>query len=116
MSKQRKLLPLCHSEFLQDVTIALGLRSFKGLKYACDTLTFDVSYKDCQGRSYEQLNVESWTASDRLLTISVREDGIGWLYSAIRRKNAHPQDVFEATADLSDFSPEEIASLWRATL
>jgi len=58
MSTNRTAIPLCHSSILQDVTIAFGCRSLKGLRQAHPTLTFDVKNDEVKGITCERFDVE----------------------------------------------------------
>jgi hypothetical protein len=110
----RKLLPFCRSPFLQDVTIALGLGSLKSLRKR--RLLFDVSSKEYDGKVHEALEMEAQSIIGNMVHITLWEDGIAWLHSAHRPANRPPQNVLETHSDFSEYLPEAIAAVLRATL
>jgi len=69
--KKRPIIPLCRSPFLQDVTIALGRRSLKGVRYRNETLSFEATEDDVDGDVVERLNIEARTSFGDLTKIAL---------------------------------------------
>jgi hypothetical protein len=116
MSGDKTPIPLCHSKFLQNVTIALGRRSLKSLRQAHRILRFGVAVEEVEGTVYERLDIEARSHLDRMTKITGWENGKFWVYSRIRRGKPLRTPIFEMRANLAQMSAEEIASLIRATL
>src|SRR6267378_3076171 len=87
MAKARNLIPLCRSRFLQDVTIALGRRSLKSLRYGTRTLRFDVSEENVNGVMTERLDSEARTRAGKMTKVVLWEDGLSWVHSGEKRVN-----------------------------
>jgi hypothetical protein len=51
-----------------------------------------------------------------VVNITIWEDGIAWFHSAQSPANRPPKKAQETDADFSQFSPETIAAILRATL
>ena len=113
-SKGRKAIPLCRSPFLQDVTIALGRRSLKGIRYAHRTLEFEVTEEDLHGTTSERLDIEARSVTGAVTKITLWEDGLSWLFVA--RSGAAARPIFKQHANLGDLEVTEVAELLRDTL
>jgi hypothetical protein len=114
--KERSALPLCHSEFLQDVTIALGRRSLKSLRYSYPILKFEVANENGDAGARERLNIEAQDRLDVLVKLSIWDDGIAWIYIRQKQPKTPAFRKFEARANLAGMAPDEVAELIRATL
>jgi hypothetical protein len=115
--RERSTLSLCRSEFLQDVTIALGRRSLKGLRYHNPVLRFEVENEDGDDGAFERLNIEAQDRLDVFVKLSIWEDGIAWIcFRRKQERKAPASHAFEAHANLAGMGPEEIAEFIRATL
>lgn len=108
---QRTAIPLCRSPFLQDVTIALGRRSLKGLRYR-GSLEFELAEEDTDSGSIERLNIELRTVS-HLTKISIWADGISWIYFADSRNGGV---IFKKHANLAGMDIDDVAELLRSSL
>jgi hypothetical protein len=105
--KEQKAIPLCRSEFLQDVTIALGRRSLKSVRYQ-GTLDFELVEEDTNAGSSERLNIETRRLGS-LTRISIWADGSSWIYV----KNSV---IFEMYANLAGMEIYKVAELLHASL
>jgi hypothetical protein len=114
--RKRSRLPLCHSAFLQDVTIALGRRSLKSLRYSNPVLKFEVKNEDADDRTIERMNIEAQARLDVLVKLSIWDDGIAWIYIRQKQSKTPAFRKFEAHANLAGMGPDEVAELIRTTL
>jgi hypothetical protein len=114
----RNAIPLCRSDFLQDVTIALGRRSLKSLRMSNPTLVFTVSEDDVNGLAVERFDIEARAQLGRLTKMTLWEDGTCWVYSRERGKKnqKQPAPTLDLRATLSGMEADEIAKLLRLTL
>jgi hypothetical protein len=102
--------------FLQDLTIALGRRSLKGVRYQFDQIEFTISSEVAEGETYERLNIEARRNSRFLLKMSIWEDAKSWLYIRNQDINGPPQGQMQIHADFAGTTPEDLATLARETL
>jgi len=102
--------------FLQDLTIAFGRRSLKGLRYKYPTLEFNVAEEEVNGAVCERLNIEARTETGGMMKVSIWEDAIAWVYYAERGGKASRPRAFELYASLAEMDVEEVARLLRTTL
>lgn len=116
MPKNNSAIPLCHSKFLQDVTIALGRRSLKSLRHSNPKLQLGVSKEEVEGSAVERLDIEARNLAGRLVKIVLWEDGISWVYSRERTTKASSQPSLDVHANLQNMTAEDIALLVRTTL
>ena len=116
MSANRRIIPLCRSLFLQEVTIAFGRHSLKGLRYINPTLNFDVTEEEVDGVISERLDIEARTASGNMTKVTLWADGVSWIYFLERRNKTSHTPAFEAHANLGGMNAEAVAELVRATL
>ena|SRR6266850_1985944 len=116
MSSDKTAIPLCHSQFLQDLTIALGRRSLKSLRRAHKILKFEVTQEEVEGVPYERLNIEAHDRLDRITKITAWEDAEFWIYSQIRTGKPLQHSATKSRANLAGLSSEYIAELIRTTL
>lgn len=118
MKKSKSAIPICRSDFLQDVTIALGRRSLKSLRMSNPTLVFTVSEDEVNGLSVERLDIEARTTLGRLTKMTLWEDGRSWVWSRDRAKKTkkQPTPTLDVYATLVGLQPDDIAELLRATL
>jgi hypothetical protein len=112
----RREIPVCRSEFLQDLTIALGRRSLKSLRHKNSTLDFDATEEEIDGVSSERLDIAARTRSGSLTKITIWEDGISWVYFRQSHSKSSPSQTFEMHANLTGMGIEDMANLVRATL
>lgn len=117
MKPSRSAIPLCRSEFLQDVTIALGRRSLKSLRYNNRSLQFAVSHQDSNGEVFERLEIEVHRSSRGMTAMILWENGTALVYFRVPQPNKSlPTRKFELHANLSGMDAEDVAGLIRATL
>jgi hypothetical protein len=116
MRKNRSLLPLCRSTFLQDVVIALGQRSLKSLRYSHPTLTFEVAVEEIEGATKERLNIEARATSRTMTKMVIWEDGVSWVYFRLSEQKDKPSSSLELHANLSGIQTRDVADLIYATL
>ena len=109
------MIPVCRSEFLQDVTIALGRRSLKSLRHRNAALHFAVSEEEVNGEPHERLDIEVRTRSGASTNITIWQDGVTWVHSRLR-EGLPTRTAFETHANLAGMDYAEVASLIRATL
>ena len=103
-------IPLCRSDLLQDVTIALGPR-LKAVRYRHrKKLTFTVS-EDPKCDDIERLEIEADEFPGIRKKIALWADGTAWFWHATQQA-----PVFECHASLAGMSPCGIADLIRASL
>jgi hypothetical protein len=88
----------------------------KSLRKSNPTLTFNVSEDDVDGSSIERLDIEARTATGRLTKVTLWQDGMAWLYSRARAKNAPSKPTLEIHANLAGIEAEGIAEILRTTL
>ena len=106
-------IPLCRSEFLQDVTIAIGQRQ-KGFKYHLKGLSYDVidDYKSADGSddgdSLERLTIRCADYSGSTLELHIWEDRSAQLQVIEARRKHRPRSHFSFCPDISNFTPEGI--------
>jgi hypothetical protein len=112
----RNKIPLCRSDFLQDITIALGRRSLKSLRQAHRMLTFAVTDEGRDGESCERLDIEAKELSGALTKIVIWEDASALIYFRESRPKRSPARVFKMHAHLDGLNAEDVAELIRATL
>jgi len=113
--KDKTKIPLCRSDFLQDVTISLGRRSLKSIRKS-NQLTFEVSEECIEGKSLERLDVEAESWSEGLTRIVLWEDAVSYMYSHEVKHPTPDRPAIEIQANLAGMSPEDVAALIRATL
>jgi len=65
--RTHKPIPLCKSDFLQDVTIALGRRSLKSIRQQYARLDFEVSFDKDKSERFERLEHFHKSCSDVLV-------------------------------------------------
>jgi hypothetical protein len=109
-------LPLCRSEFLQNVVIELGRRSLKSLRYSNPTLTFEVEDEAFEGTTMERLNIEARATLGSLTKIAIWEDGHSSLYFREFLHESRPAKGVELHANLAAMKVDLVAELIRATL
>jgi hypothetical protein len=116
MGQMRSPIPLCRSKLLQDVTIELGRRSLKSMRYRNPTLKFEVSDEEVEGNPMERLDIEARNPMGRMIKVTIWADGVAWVYTIVDRSEIPSKHVFETHADLAGRPPEQIAELIRGTL
>lgn len=115
VGKMRGPIPLCRSEFLQDVTIELGRRSLKGLRYH-SVLEFDLTEEEVDGTPVERLNIETRNLH-QVTNISIWANGVAWVNCREQQiKKVSSKCVFRTHADFAGMAREQIADLLRGTL
>ncbi len=103
-------IPLCRSDLLQDVTIALG-RSMKSVRHSHQEITFTVSH-DARADGMERLDIEAHEFPGIRKKIILWEDALAWIWhSATPREPA-----FECQASFERLPPDGIAHILRASL
>jgi len=115
MQPKRGNIPLCRSEFLQDLTIALGRGSLKSIRYS-SKLTFDVSHETVNGVTQERLEIEARCDPGTLTKILVWDDGVFWVYFIDRSQGPrepafprlNPSDGYK-TETATEYSPASSA-------
>jgi hypothetical protein len=110
------LIPVCNSQFLQDVTIALGRRSLKSIRYHHSRLEFSCRYEELDGVRFERLDIQAHGLSSGLISLTLWEDGLGWIYQKKGRGKSASTNAFSLHSDFSAMSAEAVASLVHATL
>jgi hypothetical protein len=116
MTKNKSVIPLCRSQFLQDVTIAFGRRSLKSLRKSNPTLVFEVSEDETNGTAMERLDIEARTMLGRITKITLWEDGLSWVYCQDRGLTSSKRPTLDFHARLTTMDVEEVAKLLRNTL
>lgn len=116
MVKKRNLIPLCRSTFLQDVTIELGRRSLKSIRYQNPTLEFDVAEEEVEGSPMERLEIETRNITGGITAMTIWANGVAWVYFRSHRNKASSEHFFQTHANFSGMTTEQIAQLLRDTL
>jgi len=82
MSTREQIIPLCHTEFLQDFSIALG-RRLKPIQHASKSIVVEVDTCEHEGQSLERLAVwiDTWNCTRACLTLW--ENGTVWVSVAL---------------------------------
>jgi hypothetical protein len=116
MAKNKSMIPLCRSRFLEDVTIAFGRRSLKSLRKSNPTLVFEVTEDGADGTAMERLDIEARTILGRITKITLWEDGLSWVYCQDRCSTSSKRQTLDFHARLDAMNIDEIVELLRKTL
>jgi hypothetical protein len=108
---QKGRIPLCKSDFLQDVTIQLGQR-MKSVRKANLTLSIVASIDKC---GMERLDFTADSVPNRMSKLVLWEDGLAWFFERKNSKACRKSD-FECYANFATFSPYELAEIIRSSL
>jgi len=112
---KRTPVPLCRTDWLQDITIELGRRSLKTVRRRYEDLIFEAAEEPVDDVVYERFDVEGRIGvKARVIRISVWEHGISWIY--ISEVENGERKCFETRSSLKEMAPHEVAGLIRATL
>jgi hypothetical protein len=116
MRPAKALIPLCRSPFLQDLSIALGRRYLKSLRYYHSVLSFAVAVEEREGLYQERFDIEARDRLSSMTKITIWENGNAWVYRRLGYGKNLYAPAFEAHANLAGMDVEEVAELLRATL
>lgn len=121
MKKETGKLPLCKSDYLQDLTIALGRLSLKSVRQSYKALEFSATFEEVGDATIERLNIDGQNLHNGYTKIVVWENATAWACHLERRKSAlerrnSPTMAQELLATFSDMEIEDVAELIRATL
>lgn len=107
-------IPLCRSEFLQDISIELGRRfaSFNPFR------NFSVEVDTCEhdGENLERLTVWASTWYDTLVNLTLWEDRTVWISVRIREAENSPEYKVGFYPKCDGFTPEQVAEAFRDTV
>ncbi|HRH97028.1 MAG TPA: hypothetical protein PLB55_13895 [Prosthecobacter sp.] len=107
MSKNTVILPLCRSEFLQDVTIALG-RWRKGFKYQMAEFECEVREDKDGGESFECLTIHCHEHDGSILSLHLWDDQTALVQTCGATTRGRKRSKLAFYPDISNFTPEGI--------
>jgi hypothetical protein len=101
-------IPVCKSEYLQDITIALGTK-LKSPKKNNKSIIITASTNDLAEDSKESLIIEASSYLGDLTKFVIWEDGFGWVYRRSKLNNRFCSSEFNF--DLREASTYQLAML-----
>jgi hypothetical protein len=115
MDSRNSPIPLCRSEFLQDVSIELG-RTLNALPYRQQELEFTVREKDEEMAS-DQLSTTVRKQAGSYVQVVITAGGMGNFVQKFEQEvKGLGSEYVALAADLTDLSAAEIARLIRDSL
>ena len=107
MANKKTLIPLCRSDFLQDITIALGRRR-KGLNHRVSDFTCEVGQDSSDGQLFERLTISCGIYEGSMICLHLWSDQTAQVVVVGPRSKAHKRTGFWFNPDVSNFTPEGI--------
>jgi hypothetical protein len=109
-------IPICTSDFLQDVTIELGKR-LKTVRHRGGRLEFRTKISEHAGEELEYFDATLWLGRDSYIQVVVLENGeANYMYCVPRERKQGRARYIGFVVKLTGWEPSQVANLIRDSL